>query len=76
MKAIAGRSRVLNLNDLDEPFFRETVKAMNLLLDELPGLYLHPASNGNTPGPWRTPDWNRIPRSLTPGRADRSFPCI
>lgn len=49
MKSLAGRIRVLDLNELNEPFFREAVKAMTLLLEGLPGSYLHPSKQSEYP---------------------------
>ena len=42
-------NRVLNLSELDRPFFRETVTAMKKLLEEFPGFYLHPSKQWEYP---------------------------
>jgi SAM-dependent methyltransferase len=42
-------NRVLNLRELDQPFFRETVESMKKLMKEFPGFYLHPSKQWEYP---------------------------
>ena len=42
-------NRVLNLRELDRPFFRETVASMKRLIEEFPGFYLHPSKQWEYP---------------------------
>lgn len=42
-------NRVLNLSELDQPFFRETVASMKKLIEEFPGFYLHPSKQWEYP---------------------------
>jgi SAM-dependent methyltransferase len=42
-------NRILNLSELDRPFFRETVNAMKELIAEFPGFYLHPSKQWEYP---------------------------
>lgn len=42
-------NRVLNLRDLEQPFYRETVAAMKKLIEEFPGFYLHPSKQWEYP---------------------------
>jgi SAM-dependent methyltransferase len=42
-------NRVLNLRELDRPFFRETIASMRKLVEEFPGFYLHPSKQWEYP---------------------------
>lgn len=42
-------NRVLNLDELSRPFFRETIDAMKRLIEEFPGFYLHPSKQWEYP---------------------------
>jgi SAM-dependent methyltransferase len=42
-------NRVLDLSDLDQPFFRDVVESMNALMQEFPGLHLHPSKQWEYP---------------------------
>ncbi|MCL5279813.1 MAG: class I SAM-dependent methyltransferase [Planctomycetes bacterium] len=42
-------SRVLDLRELDRPFFRETIDLTRKLVEEFPGFYLHPSKQWEYP---------------------------
>lgn len=55
-------NRLLDLHELDTPFFRHTIDAMNELTREYPGLTLHPSKQ------WECP-WAMENAELEPGSA-------
>lgn len=42
-------NRLLNLHDLNRPFYREAIQAMKKLVEEFPGFYLHPSKQWEYP---------------------------